>query len=380
MAAKKLATVTLKGNVYYPVNTPAGFDGKPRRSKTYCTSRNQAIDLKARIKHWKLTRKFRPDTVEITGTDKGWLAFLKNEIGHDLSDLPRIVQHWKDTGKAISARVTVRHAVDEFLKYREGKVVAKTLSDDRYRLRRFKAQFGDWQLAELIPANFREFLDGSEDQTSQRNDYKILSPWVKWCIEQRWVIVNPMAEIKRPKVKSGEPEVYPIESFRKLLSHSDTETRAFIALGGLAGLRTSEMLKEREADKVIQWTDIDFANKRITVRPEVSKTDRKRYTPMCDALVSWLDPLRKESGPVVPLSQSAFRKHEAALFTAAEVAPVDNGLRHSFASYWLATHGGEKGVGALAVIMGNSEAVAKRHYISILTPETGLAWFGVARV
>jgi len=380
MATKKLATVSLKGHIYYPVNTPAGFDGKPRRTKAYCTSRSQAIDLKARIRQWKLTRKFRPDTVEITDTDKGWIVFLHNEIGHDLSILPRIVRHWQDTGKAIAAQVTVRHAVDEFLRYREGKVKAKTLSDIRYRLRRFKVRFGDWQLSELIPSSIREFLDESSDLTSQRNDYKILSPWIKWCIERRWLIVNPLIEIKRPKGDRSEPGIYSVESFRTLLEASDPQTRGFVALGGLAGLRTAEMLRERKVDEMVEWIDIDFENKRITVRPEVSKTDRRRYVPMCDALVSWLEPLRKESGPVLPLSQSAFRRHMAALHEVTGVNPVENALRHSFASHWLACHGGEQGVGALANIMGNSEAVARRHYVEVLTEESGKAWFSTNRI
>lgn len=262
---------------------------------------------------------------------------MHNEL-EDLSQLPQIIQHWKSTGLAIVAQVTVGHAVDEFLRYRDGKVKAKTLSDDRYRLGRFKARFRDWKLSELIPSSIREFLDESQDSTSRRNDYKILSPWLKWCIERRWLIVNPLATIKRPAIKLDEPAIYSAEAYRALSEASNLQTRAFVALGGLAGLRTAEMLRERRSDEVLQWSDVDFENKRITIRPEVSKTDRKRYVPMCDALMSWLEPLRKESGPVVPLSQSAFRKHEAALFTAAEVAPVDNGLRHSFASYWLATH------------------------------------------
>jgi integrase len=377
MATPKLRSVTLHGIEYYPVDLPAGFDGGAKRSKRYCRSRSQVADLKARIKQWKLNRKYRPDTVEITETDKGWVAFLHNEIGHDLSDLPRIVRHWKETGKAIIARVTVRHSVDEFLKYRETQVAAKTLTDDRYRLGKFKVRFGDWQLSEMIPSNFREFMDEREDDTSKRNDYKILSPWIKWCIEKRWIVLNPLAEIKRPKVKNKTPATYSIEAFKALIAKAGQETLAFIAIGGLAGLRTAEMLQEREADEVIKWSDLDFKEARITVRAEVSKTAQRRYVPMCPALVKWLEPLRRDTGKVVSYSQSTFRNYMTALFTVTGVGPIDNGLRHSFASYWLAKNG-KKGVGELALIMGNSEAIAKKHYIEVLKPEDGRKWFGIA--
>jgi integrase len=146
-------------------------------------------------------------------------------------------------------------------------------------------------------------------------------------------VINPLIEIKRPKAGDGEPEVYTVESLRALLDASGPETQAFVAIGGLAGLRTAEMLKEREADEVIQWADVDFENARITIRPEVSKTTRRRYVPMCPALVKWLEPLKRSTGGVIPYSQSTFRDHMAALFTTVHVTPVDNGLRHSFASY-----------------------------------------------
>ena len=65
------------------------------------------------------------------------------------------------------------------------------------------------------------------------------------------------------------------------------------------------------------------------------------------------------------------------LFERAKVEDVDNGLRHSYGSYWLAAHGGEQGVGALAVLMGNSEDIARTHYIAVLPSEVGKQWFKV---
>ena len=66
------------------------------------------------------------------------------------------------------------------------------------------------------------------------------------------------------------------------------------------------------------------------------------------------------------------------LFRSAKVQPVDNGLRHSFASYWLA-RSGKEGFGGLARIMGNSEAVVRKHYVEVLSPGDGEAWFGITR-
>jgi hypothetical protein len=111
------------------------------------------------------------------------------------------------------------------------------------------------------------------------------------------------------------------------------------------------------------------------------------------ALLDWLTPHRKESGAVVPYAESWLRKllrglkkkpkhgdtpESFGLFRLAKVEPVDNGLRHSFASYWLA-RSGKDSFGSLARVMGNSEAVVKRHYDAALSPGDGEAWFGIER-
>ena len=85
---------------------------------------------------------------------------------------------------------------------------------------------------------------------------------------------------------------------------------------------------------------------------------------------------RRETGEVVELSDSGFRAQYKRLCQRAGHAPNPNELRHSFASFWLA-RSTEAGVGALAKIMGNSETVVKKHYVEVLSPEDGEAWFGI---
>jgi integrase len=377
MAKKKVRSVVIRGIEYYPVDTPAGFDGKTKRSKVYCRSLSQVSDIKARIKQWKLNRKYQPETLIIEDSDKRWIAYLHNELG-DLDQIPVIVEHWKRTGKAIAERVTVKASVDSYLEARKTHVKPKTHADYRSKLGQFSERFGGRLLPELAPGECRAFLDSIANKTSRRAYYAALNPWLDWCIEKRWLVLNPLSEIKQTKVSNGEPEIYSVNAFKALIKKADANTLAFVVLGGLAGLRTAEMLRERESDEVLQWKDIDFGNKRITIRPEVSKTDRKRPLPMCPALVRALKPLARESGGVLPLSQAAFRRAMKKLFERAKVTEVDNGLRHSYGSYWLAAHGGEQGVGALANLMGNSEDIARAHYIAVLLLEDGKRWFKVS--
>jgi hypothetical protein len=250
---KKTRSIVMAGITYYPIDLPAGYDGKKARSKRYCKSRSEASDLKARIRQWKLTRKYQPDTVEITDTDKGWIVYLRNELGPDLSNIPSIVAHWKATAASVRHPCTVGEMVAQYIAYRSPSLKPRTLTDVRHRCLRFSSMFHGRKVHEITPADIRTFLDQQKHGTSQRNDYKVLSPMFAWAREKSMLVANPLNEIKRPKAVRSGPGILPLEAFSKLLKAADAkfpDLLPFLVLGGFAGLRTSEMLQERER---IKW-------------------------------------------------------------------------------------------------------------------------------
>lgn len=206
-----------------------------------------------------------------------------------------------------------------------------------------------------------------------------------WAREQGMLVINPLTDIKRPKAKNNAPEILSIGALEKLLRTADSEYRyllPFLVLGGLAGLRTCEMLQEREADEVIRWQDFD-GWKVLEIRDAVAKqtsreSGNRRFVKLDPAVKYWLSHLRKDTGRVVERSQSSFRERMELLLTKAGIEMPDNVLRHSYASYWIAGHR-KQGFGELAINMGNSEATAKRHYVESLHPADGKKWFGIRR-
>ncbi len=377
----KVRSVSLRGITYYPVDVPAGFDGNAKRSKRYCHSKNEVSVLRSRIQQWKLARKHKPDSIELSDSDKRWIQYLHAELGSDLSTLPQIIGHYRKTA----------------LEGRPGS--KRTLADMRHRCRHFALRFGSVKAHEVTPAQMRSFIDSAESPASARNHYKVLSVVFRWAREHRIIAINPLDEIKRPDAGHTTPGIYQPEDFRKLLETAAKyfpELVPFLAVSGFAGLRAAELIAMYAGEETLQWPDILWDKKLIHVRPEVakqtkSKTGDRRYPPMEPALVDWLKPYRKESGPVAPYAESWLRKllrglkkepqhgdtpESFGLFRLAKVEPVDNGLRHSFASYWLA-RSGKEGFGSLARVMGNSEAVVKKHYDAALEPNDGEAWFGI---
>jgi integrase len=397
---KKLRSVSLKGITYYPVDVPAGFDGNAKRSKRYCHSKNEVYTLRSRIQQWKLAKRHKPDTIELSDSDKRWIQYLHAELGTDLSPLPQILEHWRKTAKSITSPLTVLELCEQFIAYREGRPGSKrTLADMRHRCKHFALRFGEVKAHEVTPAQVRSFLDSAESPSSSRNHYKVLSVAFRWAKEHRIIVINPLDEIKRPEAEHTEPGIYKPDEFRRLLKAADkhfAEILPFVAVSGFAGIRAAELIAMYAGEETLQWSDILWDKKLIQVRPEVAKTTKRksgdrRYVPMEPALIHWLEPHRKESGPIAPYAESWFRKllrglkkepqqgdapECFGLFRSAKVEAVDNGLRHSFASYWLA-RSGKEGFGSLARVMGNSEAVARRHYVEVLEPKDGKAWFGI---
>jgi len=68
----------------------------------------------------------------------------------------------------------------------------------------------------------------------------------------------------------------------------------------------------------------------------------------------------------------------SALFKAADVEKLDNGLRKSCISHYIAAHA-ETGVVLTSKYAGNSEAVARTHYLAWLSEDRGRAWFAITR-
>src|SRR5271166_2216488 len=370
---------------YIRVETPAGFDGYDKRRPVYCKTRNQANELKARIKAWKAERRAGVQVVAITESDQHWIGYLKNQIG-DLSRLPEIIEGWKRTETTIT-KTTVRDLCKAFETFKAGEIENhRTLSDIRYRLNQFSDKFGLGFAHEIQRPQLREYLQTITKGYSRRNAYKWLRPMFDFAKERHFITVNPFDGIDRPEAGHGEPGIYEPEEFERLLRTADEKFPAlvpFLACAGFAGLRTAELVSMYSGEETLQWQDVMFDKRLIVVRGEVAKqttreTGNKRFVPLEDTLIEWLSAHRKVDGRVVPFTESWFRKLLRRLHIAAEVASVDNALRHSYASYFLARTGAD-GVGRLAINMGTSEAVAKAHYIEALEPGDGDKWFGIRR-
>jgi integrase len=182
---------------------------------------------------------------------------------------------------------------------------------------------------------------------------------------------NPMRKVRAIKEKNTKlPGILGIDEAAMLLQTAPDMLVPAIAIGLFAGIRPVEVLR-------LDWSDILWHKRQINVAASKAKTAQVRWVDMTDALIEWLTPHRKVSGPIFPLSEN---RASAAISGAWKDAGMTSswpkdGLRHSFGSYHLAAH---DNAALTARQMGHTSTdMVYAHYNNRRTREDGTAFFNI---
>jgi integrase len=87
------------------------------------------------------------------------------------------------------------------------------------------------------------------------------------------------------RANTAEIEFYTPKELADLLNAAEGNLQAMLAIGGLAGLRTTEILR-------LDWSDVWRVPKHIEVSAQKSKTRQRRLVEICPALAAWLKSYR----------------------------------------------------------------------------------------
>lgn len=179
-------------------------------------------------------------------------------------------------------------------------------------------------------------------------------------------------------VDDGEIQFYKPAELAALLGAADGSMRAMIALGGLAGLRTAELLR-------LDWADVWRTPGHIEITSGKAKTRQRRLVQIVPALEQWLSPYREfTGGKLTDLHEITWQQHFCDVCEKARVEingkkiPVTrkpNGLRHAFCTFHFARHANENLTAAEA---GNSPSMVHGHYRGLATKAEAEQWFSVA--
>jgi integrase len=169
-----------------------------------------------------------------------------------------------------------------------------------------------------------------------------------------------------------------------LLSRVDADLVPVIAIGAFAGIRREEIRR-------LDWHDVNLAQGTIRIRPEKAKSARNRFVPIEDNLADWLRPYAKAEGKVwnkvgnkrltrnlrkagfgEPGTETKEERKQGVTFR----RPFpDNGLRHSYATYWLAKY---QDSGKLSLHLGHTNSrIVFDHYRAPVPAEDAAAYWSI---
>lgn len=196
-----------------------------------------------------------------------------------------------------------------------------------------------------------------------------------WGVRKGWLTTNVALQIDIVGARHDEVEIYTPDDVEKMLKAAmehDKSLVPFVALCAFCGLRP-----EREAAH-LQWADVhlDDDKPQVVVRPELSKVRRRRFVDVPQPAIAWI---RKSgvqlSGRVCPFSETTLRRKRRDNRTKAGVRLIQDGLRHSYCSAFMA-NGGD--VNKLLLATGHTSASTLfRHYHRTMTAEDAVKYWAL---
>lgn len=248
-------------------------------------------------------------------------------------------------------------------------------NDTRKRLNRMFKGLEKRRISSLTRAEMekvRDAKDGFDRPPSPELKVKRIryaSLFFSWAIEKGYLLegANPLRGVTKPRLRAKKvPRLSPKEVAKLLITCQEIvpEFIPSLVLKFFSGVRNEELY-------FLTWDAI----KDSSVRIEKTKTDRARSMPLPDALKAWLPKQADRPDKATLLfsinpdrkdREDAFLDLMKTIREKAKVKIPQNALRHTFGTYRC----GQCGDPALVAFeMGNSAAVARRHYVDAVEPE-----------
>jgi integrase len=196
---------------------------------------------------------------------------------------------------------------------------------------------------------------------TQHNYWRVTRRFFNFCRDFLEVVTrNPMSKLQQPRLEHQDPAILTPEQMRACLAYcSEVQNHrltAYLALGGFAGLRTAEILRQ-------QWSDIDWDADEIYIRqPKRVGGWRPRHVEILPALRRHLEHLALSEGKVLSGGQrTLYLLRRQMMDRLTWDKWPNNCLRHSFKTYHAAhfrdlprtqLQMGHSGIGMTAYVYG----------------------------
>jgi site-specific recombinase XerD len=265
----------------------------------------QATDALAAFERLKGFYQQTGRSVSLLGAVSEWVDSAIRLKGHTMNDA---IEGFMSNVVTVK-RKDVAEAVEDFIKADEPRTKAsngeraqlssKYTYNRAIMLRRFANALPGHAVCDLSKDHIDAVLTSSplaDFSAKSRNHHRAaVKQWLQWCVRKDFLSpAHRLLEadsMRREHANNGEVEFYTATEFRTLLETAEGPMQAMIALGGLAGLRTAEILR-------LTWEDVWRVPGHIEITSGKSKTRQRRLVEMCPALAAWLADFRQFSGKV----------------------------------------------------------------------------------
>ena len=273
-----------------------------------------------------------------------------------------------------------------------------TMIERGHKVERLAADMGNRPVSSVTRDDIAGWLTGKGLTGATWDGYRrAYRAMFNYAVAERMLENNPVAGILAVRMDERLPTPFTVDAASALLRTAAQWTPAIVptlAVQFFAGLRPGEALG-------LDWSAVDFKGKTIRVMPETSKVRRTRIIEMNKALVEWLTPCRKASGPIgirtpsqfnyyifrkpigpayeqedIPITEREPDKRPRGLAAAAGVAWIPDGPRKTFATMHFAQHGD---AGKTAGILGHvgDAGILYKHYRGLATKAEARRFFTI---
>ncbi|MDH6410054.1 integrase [Aurantimicrobium minutum] len=224
-----------------------------------------------------------------------------------LTKLRGVQERLKENKPPTDSRMTVSKWIDQWQSRNLPASNRKETTKETYRLLSSKhlkpSPFGELELSKVRPSHIDELLEKLKSQgyseSTIRNLYAVLNSILDGARRDELIAVNPIREVRRPRVSKQEAKHLSPESVRLLLDASvGSRYETLLRLIAATGLRRGEAIG-------LEWSDIQFEKKLMQIRFTVSRVQGKlhkstpktsnsrREIPLSDGLIQLLKTHRK---------------------------------------------------------------------------------------
>lgn len=239
------------------------------------------------------------------------------------------------------SRVSLRQFInDEFLKW--SRAHKRSWKHDEYYAEIFCPFFGDKPLIEISPLLIEQFKRHRVEEVTTRGERRskatvnrelgALSKMFQHAADMGFLEINPCRKVKLFGIpKQSERDAITREDEGRILAvltGKYANLRPVVILALNTGMRRGELFS-------IEWSDVDFEQRLIRLRPEITKTGRGRNLPMNDEVFPVLQELQKKAGEDPKVF--SFRRDDAGAKFSAICAALGlkaslHWLRHTFST------------------------------------------------